>query len=350
MVRKFSVLLLILVFITSMLLVGCNSQTQSTPDANPTGDTSSNTSNSDDNKSNSAASGKDVQISFGGSAPGGVYFYMIGVLSNLLSEQIAGVNVTNVSTGASVANVIGISTGELDFGLTYGSLVYEAWNGIDTFESQGEIKNIRGIAKAYESPHYFVAMKNSGITSMSDLKGKNVSVGPPGSGAQYNSDIILNVLDIDVNQEHLSFADAGHALKEGRIEAFGQSGAPSGAVTELAETSEIVIIPFSDEEMKQLVEQTGFYNNGELPTGTYKGIDSPIQMPYFTVYWIANENVDDAIVEKIMEVAFDDNNRKYLVDGHPLWAEFSPDIDNFEKLGVPFHPGAIKYYEKINLK
>src|SRR5665648_20859 len=46
------------------------------------------------------------QLAFGGSAPGGVYYYMIGVLSNLLSEKLEYVNVTNVSTGASVANAI----------------------------------------------------------------------------------------------------------------------------------------------------------------------------------------------------------------------------------------------------
>lgn len=335
-----------LTFILGLLviLVGCASTNEST------GNTSGQNSDSNESVSEDKDSGKDVQISFGGSAPGGVYFYMIGVLANLLSEELPGINVTNVSTGASVANVIGISTGELHFGLTYGSLIKEAWNGTDTFEDQGELQMIRGIAKAYESPHYFVAMKDSGITSLADLKGKRVSVGPPGSGAQYNTDIILNILGIDVEREYLSFADAGTALKEGRVDAFGQSGAPSGAVTELAETSDIVIIPFSDEEMKQLEEETGFYTTGQLKANTYKGIDQEVQMPVFTVYWIAHKDVDDEIVEKIMEVSMDENHRKTLVDGYPLWSELTPDIENFEKLGVPFHQGAVNYYEKNGLK
>ncbi|MBT2661648.1 TAXI family TRAP transporter solute-binding subunit [Bacillus sp. ISL-45] len=339
--RKYSGLLLILVLIFSALLMGCAATNQSSGNSNE--------SASENDKGNKNT-GKDVQISFGGSAPGGVYFYMVGVLANLLSEELPGINVTNVSTGASVANVIGIANGELDFGLTYGSLIKEAWNGTDTFKDQGEQKMIRGIAKAYESPHYFVAMKDSGITSMADLKGKKVSVGPPGSGAQYNTDIILNILGIDVKREFLSFADAGTALKEGRIDAFGQSGAPSGAVTELAETSDIVIIPFSDEEMDQLEKETGFYTTGQLKANTYKGIDQEIQMPMFTVYWIAHKDVDDETVEKILEVAMDENNRKTLVDGYPLWSELTPDIENFEKLGVPFHPGAVNYYNKNNLK
>lgn len=348
MIKKFSMLSLIFFLITSILITGCNSQPQSNPATEDKPSTQEST-NQDSNKP--ADSGGDVQISFGGSAPGGVYFYMVGVLSNLLSEQIPGVNVTNVSTGASVANVIGVASGELDFGLTYGSLIYEAWNGIDTFKDQGELKSIRGIAKAYESPHYFVAMKDSGIKSLSDLQGKKVSVGPPGSGAQYNSDIILHAMDYDVEREFLSFADAGTALKEGRIDAFGQSGAPSGAVTELAETSDIVIIPFSDEEMEVLIKATGFYNKGELSAGTYKGIDVPIQMPFFTVYWIANENVDDEVVEKIMEVALDEKNRKTLVDGYSLWAELEPDVENYEKLGAaPLHSGAEKFYETKGLK
>lgn len=342
--RKYFGFMIIFAMITSVLLVGCTSSNESS------GNTTDKGSSQNENASNSDKPGKDIQISFGGSAPGGVYFYMIGVLSSLLSEQISGVNVTNVSTGASVANVLGISSGELDFGFTYGSLIKEAWNGTDTFKDQGELQMIRGVAKAYESPHYFVVMKDSGITSMEDLKGKRISVGPPGSGAQYNSDIILNSLGIDVKSEYLSFSDAGTALKEGRIDAFGQSGAPSGAVTELAETSEIIIIPFSDEEMKKLEEDTGFYATGYLKQGVYKGVDQDVQMPVFTVYWIAHEDVDDEIVEKILEVTMDEKNRQTLVDGYPLWSELTPDIENFEKLGVPFHPGSLKYYEKNGLK
>ena len=289
---------------------------------------------------------KDFQFSFGGSAPGGVYYYMIGVLANLLTEQIDGLNVTNVSTGASVANAIGVAKGELHGGLTYGSLVYEIWNGIDTFEGQAEIgKNVRGVARAYASPHYFVALRKSGIKSASDLAGKKISVGPPGSGAQYNSDLILDALGIETKKEHLAFADAVYAIKEGRIDAFGQSGAPSGAITELCETEDVIVIPFSDAEMDKLEAASQFYYRDNLPANVYKGMTEPVQMPFFDVYWIVNKDVPDDIVESMIKTTMMPENMKSLEDGYVLWRELKEDTERFESLGPELHPGAKKYFD-----
>lgn len=287
------------------------------------------------------------QVGFGGSAPGGVYYYMIGVLANLLSEQLEFVNVTNVSTGASVANAIGVAKGELHMGLTYGSLVYEIWNGIDTFKDAGDIgKNVRGVAKAYASPHYFVTLKGSGIETASDLAGKKVSVGPPGSGAQYNSDLILNALGIEIQREYLAFADAAYAIKEGRIDAFGQSGAPSGAITELAETEEIVIIPFTDEEMDVLEKASQFYYRDKLPKEVYKGMTEDVQMPFFSVYWIVNKDVPDEVVYDMVKASFQPDNMAALKDGYILWEELEEDSENFEALGPEIHPGAKKFFDE----
>lgn len=289
------------------------------------------------------------QVAFGGSAPGGVYYYMIGVMANLLSEALPYVNVTNVSTGASVANAIGVAKGELHMGLTYGSLVYEIWNGIDTFKDQPDIgKNVRGVAKAYASPHYFVTLKGSGIESASDLAGKKVSVGPPGSGAQYNSDLILNALGIEVEREYLAFADAAYAIKEGRIDAFGQSGAPSGAITELAETEDILIIPFTDEEMDTLEAASQFYYRSNLSKDVYKGMTEDVQMPFFSVYWIVNKDVPDEVVYDMVKESFQPDTMAELADGYVLWNELQEDSENFEELGPEIHPGAKKFFDEMN--
>lgn len=294
-----------------------------------------------------AAPRKIFQVGFGGSAPGGVYYYMIGVLSNLLSEALPFVNITNVSTGASVANAIGVAKGELHMGLTYGSLVYEIWNAVDTFEGQGEVgKNVRGVAKAYASPHYFVALAGSGIETISDLAGKTVSVGPPGSGAQYNSDLILEALEIDVKREYLAFADAAYAIKEGRIQAFGQSGAPSGAITELAETENIIIIPFSDAEMDKLEAASQFYYRDKLSKDVYKGMTEDVQMPFFSVYWIVNKDVPDEVVYDMTKAAFDPAMKDKLTEGYILWRELEEDSETFEKLGPEIHPGAKKFFDE----
>ncbi|MBA1336938.1 MAG: hypothetical protein HPY66_3374 [Firmicutes bacterium] len=98
--------------------------------------------------------------------------------------------------------------------------------------------------------------------------------------------------------------------------------------------------------MDTIIKAAPFYYADTLKPGVYKGVDEPVQMPYFSVYWIANKNVDAGIMEEILKVTFKPENRKTLADGHPMWAEIQEDTETFEKLGPPVHPGVKSYFGK----
>lgn len=60
-------------------------------------------------------------LQFGGSSPGGVFYYLFGVLTTLLTEKMPGTIATNVATGASVDNLKRLIKGEVDFGMSRAS-------------------------------------------------------------------------------------------------------------------------------------------------------------------------------------------------------------------------------------
>lgn len=293
---------------------------------------------------------KTTQVSFGGSSSGGVMYYMAGAFANSVTPKTPGINISNITTGAAVDNAIKVSLGELDLGITYSSLVYEAATGTGNFSdpqlAAKAQENLMGVGKAYDSDFYIVVFANSGINSIEDLNGKTVACGNPGSGAQYIADMVLDAFEIDCKREYLAFSDTTYAMKEGRIHAVCQAGSPSGAVTELSETEDIKVLPFTMEQIEDLKAISPFFFAAEMAAGRYKGVDEPVLLPHFRNYVIAKKDLDPDVLYKMLEVAFEEDVLAEMVAGHRNWAQFGEDTAAFEALGLKVHPGAVKYFEE----
>ncbi|GGD42077.1 TAXI family TRAP transporter solute-binding subunit [Sinisalibacter lacisalsi] len=289
-----------------------------------------------------------TEVAWGGSSPGGVMYYMVGVAGTELGKDLPEINITQVTTGGSTENAKRLIKGELDMGIVYGSHVYMSQEPEGPFAGGDKGTMLRGVAMAYEGPTYFVALGGSGIEELSDLEGKKVALGPPGSGTVFNCSNILTALGLldTIQPQMMTFADAGRALGNGQIDAFCQSSSPAAAVTELAETREITILPYSDEQLATISDTYPFYHAGTMPETTYKGVPAT-DMPFTTVYWVAHERVSEDVVKKMVAAAYDKQDA--LAAGHKAWAQMKPDVANFQKLGAPMHPGAEAYYREQGL-
>ena len=82
------------------------------------------------------------------------------------------------STGA-VENLMRLRDGKLDIALTLGDTALDAIEGREAFD---EPVPLAALAQIYRSYVQVVALKDSGIRALSDLKGKRVSVGSADSG------------------------------------------------------------------------------------------------------------------------------------------------------------------------
>jgi len=291
-----------------------------------------------------------MNISFGGSTPGGVMYYMVGAAGTIITRELPQYNITQVSTGGSTENCKRLLKGELDMGIVYGPHVYMALHNQGPFEKDPKGTMLRGVAKAYEGASYAVTLPDSGIKSMNDLVGKTVALGPPGSGTVFNSENVLRALGLldKIKPRMMSFADAGRAVENKQIDAFFQSSAPAGAVTTLAETKGAYVVPFTDEEMAKIVKAYPFYYADTMKAGVYKGVP-PTQMPYLTVYWVAHERVPEKAIYDILKLVYQPKFRKELGDAHKSWKQMAPDTKRYMSLGSPMHPGAEKYYKEAGL-
>ncbi len=285
-------------------------------------------------------------IAWGGSNPGGVMYYMVGVAGTLISKELPAYNITQVTTGGSTENAKRLIKGELEMGIVYGAHVYMSLHKEGPFKSTAKGSMLRGVAKAYAGPTYFVALPGSGIKTLADLKGKTVAMGPPGSGTVFNCQNMMRALGHlgGIKQRYMTFADAGRAVGNGQVQALCQSSAPAAAVKELAETKGAVVIPYSDADLAAIQKKYPFYALDTMPASTYKGV-AATKLPYLTVYWVAHERVAAKAIQDILELVNKPDNRKKLAAGHKAWGQMKPDVKNFLALGAPMHPGAEAYYK-----
>ena len=189
------------------------------------------------------------QLSIATAGTGGVYYPLGGGLAGVINQHVDGYAATAEVTGGSVENMGLIARGDADLAIALGDTVYQARNGTGRFEGQ-RLEMISGLASLYTNMVQIVTLADSGITTLSGLRGKRVSVGAPGSGTAVNAKAILAANGMsydDIDEQRLNFNETADALANGDIEAgFWSVAAPTSAILNLATTQSIRMIELSD--------------------------------------------------------------------------------------------------------
>jgi TRAP transporter TAXI family solute receptor len=295
------------------------------------------------------AEGKAKFISIATGGTGGVYYPYGGGLAEIWTRHVPGVQAVAEVTGASVENTRLVHRGESLIGAIMNDVAYQAYFAEDRFK--GKPQKILAMFQMYPHHYHIVALKGSGIKNVYDLKGKRVSVGAPGSGTEFKTNLVFKVLGIsysDFKVHRLSFTEQANALKDGTIDVgIWDVAAPTSSIMDLATTRDIVIISFSDEDIKKIVQAYPFYSPYVLPPGVYKGQDYPVKNPSVWNTVICNADLPEDLVYKLTKAVF--QHRDYLEKIHPF-AKYTTPENAVNASPIPLHPGAIKYYRELGLK
>ena len=284
---------------------------------------------------------KNMTMGTGGTA--GTYYGYGGVLGQYIKNN-AGINVTVVSTDGSKANIQGIDAGNYMLGTVQSDVMAYAWDGIRAFEEEGKISSFRTVAGLYAEAVQLVTM-DPAIKSVSDLKGKSVSIGAPGSGVYFNAIDILTAAGLtenDIKAQYQSFADSADALKDGKIDAaFIVAGPPTPAITELCTTNSAYLVPIDGEIAAKLMENNPFYTVHTIPAGTYPGQSEDVETVTVKATLIVGASASEEDVYNLTAAIFD--NIEAITQENAKGSELS--IENATSgMTVPFHAGAAKYF------
>lgn len=294
----------------------------------------------------------ELRLSIGTGGTGGVWYPLGGAMANIISKTLPNVQATAEVTGGSVDNIKLLHTGKSELGF---SMTDAAW---DAYQGQGKFKEkiaLRTLAVFYPQKNHVVALEGRGIEKMSDLKGKRVSVGSPGSGSEI---IALRVLeayginpDKDIVKERLSVAEAVNALKDRKIDAFIHNAAiPIPAVTDLGATPgiKIKLIDHSDAVAAMNKKYGPLYISGTLPAKTYPGQDKAAATVDVWAVLLTNDKMSDQVAYDMVRTLFEKKPDLMMVAKDTSYMTFENQIGGASP--IPFHPGALKYFAEKGFK
>jgi hypothetical protein len=276
--------------------------------------------------------------------PGTLNHTTAAAIAKVLKEK-GGMNVLVQPSAGDNVIVPMVGRGEAEIGITN---VMEAHDGFD-----GAQKDLRLITAVHALRTPFFVRKDSNMHTIADLKGKRVTMGYSAmrnidkvgraqlATAGLTVDDIKQVLVPNVVRsaddfmsgaaDMFSFAFGGPKVREADASV---GGIRALEIDEKGMPAARKIMPWG-------------YLTQVAPGPIFTGVEKPMKVYSFDNILITSAKTPDAVIYKILEVM--EKNKAELVAVQPVLREFTPAF-GYKKYGVPYHPGALKFFKEHNLQ
>jgi len=277
---------------------------------------------------------------------GGSWVPLGGQLKDMWEKAVPGLNVQSLP-GAGIANVRGLEEGKADIGFGNSISTVDALAGAEPFKKPHD--NVCNIATFYPQYYQMVVLADSGVNSVKDLKGKAVSTQPRGNTGEQITAQLLKVYGLsysDVKMSFVSYTDSVTQMQDGHAQAFGLGTTiPAGSIMDLAAARPIKLLDMSDahEGMRKL---NPGYTLVTIPKGTYPKQDQDTKVIGYATHIVASCKLPEDTVYKMTKAIAD--NTASLGAIVKSMGSLKPK-DMAEDIGVPFHPGAAKFYKEAGI-
>jgi len=278
---------------------------------------------------------------------GGVWIPLGGQLKDMWEKSVGGLSVQALP-GAGIANVRGIEEGKADVGFGNSISTVDAIAGNPPFTKKHG--NVCNVATLY--PQYFqvITRADANINSVKDLKGKGVTTQQRGNTGEAITAHMLKVAGMgynDVKMSFVSYTDSVTQMQDGHAVAFTLGTTiPSGAVMDLAAARDIKLLDMADmyEDMRKI---NPGYTLVTVPKGTYPKQDKDVKVIGYATHIVASCKLPEDMVYQMTKAMA--SNVSNMAAVNKAMTGLTPK-QMAEDIGVPFHPGAAKFYKEAGVE
>lgn len=281
----------------------------------------------------------------------GVYYPTGGAICRLINRNRGdhGIQCSVESTGGSVYNLNALLNGELDIGIAQTDLQYHAYHETCDVTSLAPNADLRSVVNLYIEPLTVLALRESNIRTMYDLKGKRINVGVPGSGQRETVSTLIKSLgwtlkDFSLVSE-LNPVEQSQALCDKKVDAIiFSAGHPNGSIQEATATCSASIIPLEGPEINKILEKYPYYTLSSVPGKMYFGTPDAQSTFGTRVGVVSTANVSSDIIYLVT---------KAIVEHFEAFKKVHPAFANLELIDlvgdtniIPIHCGALRYFRE----
>ena len=287
----------------------------------------------------------------------GAYVWAVAV-GRVINKYAPGISVTVIESGGGLDNARRIKDGFFDFSLADGwNAGYEMFYGRTTFEGD-PWEPIRWFFLRNLSASRTYVRADSGIKTFSDLKGRKIYAGQPGSSAQFRITSSNEFLQTGAEFIPGSLGDAVTALKMGTLEAVHKScpiDTFDSALLAAHQTTPLTVLGFTDEEAAKLKERYPQHLVTQTPAGAISKV-LPELGPVWEIYTIAGSMTTSKLPQdvgyRIMKAVYE--HWADIYTAYKSSADYDP-IKSYielvpEGMEVKLHAGTVQYAKEIGIE
>ncbi|TWH36313.1 MULTISPECIES: TAXI family TRAP transporter solute-binding subunit [unclassified Aminobacter] len=287
-----------------------------------------------------------INVLTGGTS--GVYYPLGVALSEIYGQGIEGARTQVQATKASVENLNLLQVGRGEIAFSLGDSLRDGWEGNKEAGFPGKLDKLRGIAAIYPNYVQIVASKESGITTLEELKGKSLSVGAPASGTELNARAIFAAAGLTYQDlgkiEYLPFAESVELIKNRQLDSTLQSaGLGVASLRDLATSVPINVVAVPAE----VVEKIGApFMAVTIPAGTYEGQAEDVPTAAVGNFLVSHEGVSEETAYQMTKLLFENLDKLAAAHAAAKAIDVKKAVDG---MPVPLHPGAERYYREVGV-
>lgn len=285
------------------------------------------------------------ELSFVTGGQGGSWYGIGAGLAEVLSRE--GIDVS-VEIGGGMSNIVAVSRGDSQIGMTNGFAVPMAAKGEEPFtEPTG---GVTALGVFMLSIIQVPVLESSGITSYEELRGQDTCLLPLSASSTIAFQKVLAGYDMTEEDTRLSRGNLGYCvdqMKDRKVVATsGATAMPVGSFSELSASVPVKFLSVSDSAFEKIVAENGAFVRVEMPAGVYRGMEEPVPTLGTQALLIAGDALSEqegyAIV-KALHTHIEDVRKI-----HSGMADLT--VESLSSVaGLELHPGAQRYFREIGV-
>lgn len=293
-----------------------------------------------------------TNYAIGSSGSTGAQYIISAAMASEINKYSQRISIDVQATTGASESVMLCEAGDNGFAVGSDGTMWGYYNGAGYIPAEDKTENIVGVMALQTTCGQLIARKDSGITSWADLKGKKVCIGTTSNSVYSISLAILaayGIAESDLaSADKLSQSEMCEKLSDGDLDAvFMMAAPPTSAVMNLFATpDDYVFVGGDQDKLQSVIDNTyPFLRMFTVPAGTYTGVDYDALCLADTSTIVCNKNVPEEDVYDFCKQVWD--HWDVIKEGHAALPDI--DINTFDNVSIPLHPGAEKFYQEMGI-
>jgi TRAP transporter TAXI family solute receptor len=293
-----------------------------------------------------------ASLVFSAGPTGGTWTPMAAATAEVVKKRFPEVDV-QVEPGAALVNMEKIRQDKADLGWSMTTVLADARAGANTWKGKQTDRPLY-VANFYPNVFQLVVPADVDVTKVADLKGKPVALPVRGNTSLTEGwELILRVLGMKLDdlgtKSYGSITENVELIKNRQAVAMGWfTTVPGSYILDLGSARKLRMVPIPEDVITRMKEVNPGFVRYVVPKATYAayGIDQDVVTVQAPTILIASAKTPADVIYKVT---------KAIVEGREQFGHVAAAMkgvtaqDMAQSFGLPYHPGAEKYYREAGL-